>query len=297
MDKPSISVVVPTYNAERELKNLLYKLSSQRVQADEILIVDSSSSDNTVRIASEYPSVRIEVIKQSDFNHGGTRNSALLKTSGEFVLFLTQDAIPIDSFYIENLLIPFEDEQVAMSYGRQVPKEGAPRFIQLVQEYNYPSESCVRDRSSVDSIGIKAYFCSDSCSAYRRAALEKIGGVPHPCSTNEDMLAAARFLKAGYKVAYSSSAKVYHSHNFSFIEQYKRNKAVGMFLEVHKSELGISSEIGEGSKLVRFVLEHLNQEKEYAQLVAFLIDCAARFLGNRVGRSKINKNTLGSINQ
>ena len=100
---------------------------------------------------------------------------------------------------------------------------------------------------------------------------------------------AARFIAAGWKVAYEPSAAVLHSHDLSPAEQYRRNRAVGRFLESHKDELMGASEIGEGGRLVGSVAAQLVGERRFSELVSFGIDCAARLLGNRAGRREIRK--------
>lgn len=282
----SVGLVVPTLNAERELGVLLDAVMGQTRVPDDILIVDSSSDDSTLNIATSYPGVRTMVIKREDFDHGGTRQLALEEVAGEFVLFLTQDAVPADGRYVERLLEPFSDPSVAMVSGRQLPKPGARRYVQLVQEFNYPSGSSVRSEADIERLGIKAFFASDACSAYRRSAVERIGGIPRPCATNEDMLAAARLLRAGFRVAYAADACVLHSHNLSLREQYCRNLAVGQFLSQHSGELDVSSEVGEGASLVGYVTKELAQKMSFIELIKFGFDCMARLCGNRVGRRR-----------
>lgn len=281
--EPRVSVVIPTLNAEGEIGPLVESLLVQAVRPGEVLVVDSSSDDGTAAEAAA-AGARVVTIARADFDHGGTRDAAVAMTSGEYVLFLTQDAVPASEGYVGELLAPMADPLVALSAGRQLPKPGARRYVQLVQGFNYPPEPNVRDESDIERLGIKAFFASDACSCYRRSALEGIGGVPHPCATNEDMLAAARFLRSGWKVAYAAGACVYHSHNLSPAEQYRRNRAVGAFLEGHAAELGVPSEVGEGGRLVGAVSARLLREGRAGELFAFGVDCAARLLGNRAGR-------------
>lgn len=280
-----VSLIVPTLNAEKEIAPLLDAVFAQTIVPDEVLVIDSSSDDKTLEVAASYSSVRTMTIKREDFDHGGTRQLALGNVQGEFVLFLTQDAVPANKNYVECLLRPFLNSSVGMVSGRQVPKPDARRYVQLVQEYNYPSVSNIRVKEDVRRLGIKAFFASDTCSAYRRAAVEKIGGIPRPCSTNEDMLAAARMLRANFAVAYAADACVLHSHNLTLRDQYRRNKAVGQFLAEHTNELGVPSEVGEGVELVRHVFEQLFHEGCVGELLAFGIDCGARLMGNRAGRA------------
>lgn len=280
----SVGLVIPTLNAEKELSALLDIIYAQTRVPDDILVVDSSSEDGTLQVAAAYPGVRTTTIERRNFDHGGTRQLALESVQGEFVLFLTQDSIPINENYVEHILLPFHNPNVGMASGRQLPKQDAKRYVQLVQEFNYPAVSNKRTREDIGRLGIKAFFASDACSAYRRSAIEKVGGIPNPCSTNEDMLACARLLRAGFSAVYVADACVQHSHNLTFSEQYRRNRAIGQFLAEHASELDVPSEVGEGVELVKKVFKSLLSEKRVIECARFASDCAARLLGNRIGR-------------
>lgn len=284
MNRPSFSVIIPTLNAEAELSNLLSKLCRQEWIPNEILVVDSSSEDRTSEIARSFPLVRFQRIDRLDFNHGGTRDWAFRNTSGDFVLYLTQDALPENDFYTRNILEPFDDPRVALVTGRQIPKRDARRYVQLVQEYNYPETSNTRGLSDLTSMGIKALFCSDTCSAYRRSALQEVGGIPNPCATNEDMLAAARLMKKGWMIRYEARARVVHSHNLTPSEQYRRNRLIGRFLIQYGEELSVASEVGEGLSLVQRVASRLVAEGHPIELMSFGVDCLARLLGNLAGK-------------
>lgn len=282
-----VGLIIPTLNAGRELGALLDAVEGQTRRPDEVLVVDSSSDDETVEVAESRPGVGVMSIHREDFDHGGTRQLALEKVTGDFVLFLTQDAVPADEHYVENLLRPFDDSAVAMASGRQLPKAGARRYVRLVQEFNYPAESNVRFESDIKNHGIRAFFASDACSAYRRSALDAIGGIPRPCATNEDMLAAGRLLRAGYGVAYAADARVLHSHNLTPREQFRRNRAVGAFLAEHADELDIPSEVGEGIDLVKCVTARILREGRVGELFSFGVDCLARLTGNVAGKRSV----------
>lgn len=280
----SVGLVIPTLNAEKQIKLLLDSILQQSVVPDDILVIDSSSDDNTIKIVNSYPGVRAMTIPREQFDHGGTRHIAFSEVSGDYVLFLTQDAVPADTDYVKKMVQPFSSDQVALVTGRQIPNKGAKRFIQLVQEYNYPPYSMTRVESDIPRLGIKAFFASDVCSAYRRKIYRKVGGFPRPCSTNEDMLICARILRGGYSVVYNADARVIHSHNLSPREQYRRNKAVGHFLNEYSAELNVPSEVSEGRKLVINVSRELIRERKFGELMQFAVDCGARIAGNRIGR-------------
>jgi len=279
-----ISVIIPTLNAEHEIDGLLIALEHQSIQPVEILIVDSASEDKTIELVRQHKRVRLLEIDRQAFNHGTTRDMALRKSSGDFVCFLTQDAVPVSGDYLKRLVAPMvEDPSIALVSGRQLPKADARRFEQLVREFNYPDSPSVRSKGDLEQFGIKTFFASDTCSAYRRSSYLECGGFDH-VNTNEDMLMAARFIASGLKVAYEPCAEVYHSHNLTPSQQFARNRAVGFFLETHADDLMQASEIGEGGRLVRSVSSQLLREGNFGELVAFGVDCCARLLGNRAGR-------------
>lgn len=284
MTTPSLSVVIPTLNAADEIDSLLDTIEAQSLQPLDILVVDSSSDDGTVDEVAKHPCVNLVRIERKEFNHGSTRDMALRRSAGEFVCFLTQDAVPASNRYLERLVAPFlADDSIALVTGRQLPKADARRFEQLVRKFNYPNVPSVRSKSDLPKYGIKTFFASDTCSAYRRTAYLECGGFDH-VNTNEDMLMAARFIASGLKVAYEPSAEVYHSHNLTPSQQFARNRAVGMFLESHADDLMYASEIGEGGRLVKAVSSELLREGRFSELFAFGFDCCARLLGNRAGR-------------
>ena len=242
----SISVIIPTLNAEKDLPSLLRALLTQTLQPAEILIADSESSDGTVRIAEgaagDLP-VRILPVKRAEFDHGKTRDWALRESVGDTVVFLTQDAVPADERFLENLVRPLEQEDIAVVTGRQLPKKNATPMEKLVRTFNYPAESHIRSEADVARMGIKAFFCSDVCAAYRRRIYEELGGFEYPLKTNEDMFFAAAAIRNGYRVAYAADARVLHSHNFSLKEQYHRNRIQGYEIERHRSLLGNVSKV------------------------------------------------------
>ena len=281
----TVSIIIPALNAEKELPGLLKALSEQTTQADEIILTDSESTDRTRQIA-EAEGVRVIPILRKDFDHGGTRDMALRATTGDIIVFLTQDAIPADKFFLANLIRPLEQEKVAVVTGRQLPKENATPMEKLVREFNYPAASHIRSEADVEKMGIKAFFCSDVCAAYNRRIYLELGGFDHPLKTNEDMFYAARAIRGGYRVAYEADARVFHSHNFTLKEQYRRNRIQGYEIERHRSVLGDVSQESEGMKLVKYVSGGLLKHGRIFSFIHFGLDCCARLLGSQAGRKE-----------
>ena len=280
----SVSIIIPTLEAERDLDRLLSALMGQNYPIKEILVVDSCSRDNTSKICRAYEKVTLFSVPREAFDHGRIRDMALRRSQGEIAVFLTQDAVPADDTFLRNLIIPLADNSIAISIGRQLPKPDAIRQEALIRSFNYPAVSRIRSADDISSMGIKAYFSSDSCAAYRKDIYLELGGFDYPLKSNEDMFFAAKVLKNGYKISYTADARVYHSHNFSIQEQYTRNFLQGYEIERHKDLLGDASLNREGIQLAKYVSNGLLKEGRVGALLYFGIDCIARWLGNRNGK-------------
>lgn len=278
------SVVIPTLNGEKQIVSLLETLQKQSLPPMQILVVDSQSDDDTVRLAQSVSGVEIETIRRQDFDHGGTRDWALRRCGAEAVVFMTQDAMPTDADCMKNLLAPLDDPQVAAVGGRQIAYPDARPFERLIRANNYPADSRVWGAEAIEKLGVRAFLISDVCAAYRKSAYLEVGGFDHPILTNEDMLMAEKLLHAGYKIAYSGEAAVYHSHNFTLEQEYRRNYIIGQTMKRYEDRFEHVSETGTGMKLVQNVMAELVKEGHIGECFSFTANCAARFLGNRMGR-------------
>ena len=278
-----VSVIIPTLNAGRFIDPLLTRLEQQRMRPDEIIVVDSSSDDDTQRLVRKHDGVKLVVIDRKDFNHGGTRDAMLRRSVGDFVLFLTQDALPNSNDYIDEILKPFRNGDVALVYGRQLPRDDAKRAERFIREYTYPARSLAITKRDVAQLGIRAFRASDVCAAYRRTAYLEVGGFENPVLTNEDMFIAARLIHAGWTVVYEAKAEVIHSHNFTFRQQYKRNYIQGVEIEKHRAILGDTPLAGEGMAMMMYARKGLLRQGDLIGAGKLVVDCAFRFVGNRKG--------------
>jgi len=278
-----ISLIIPTYNAEPYLHNLLKKLQKQTVSF-ELLIIDSSSTDKTVEIANQYTK-HVVSIPTAEFDHGGTRTKAAKIVSGEVIVFLTQDALPCDGDTIEKFLKVFDNPTVGAAYGRQVPYEESSIFGKHLRYFNYPEVSHIRTLEDKDKYGIKTAFLSDSFAAYRRDSLEKIGWFKDDLIVGEDSYAGAKMILSEYTLAYCAEAKVYHSHSYTLLEEFKRYFDIGVF---HKREHWIldifGKAEGEGGKYIKSELKYLFKEHAYMQIPEFFIRNGMKYLGYKLGQ-------------
>lgn len=279
----TISVIIPTLDAADVIDAQLDALARQTLPPDEIIVVDSSAADDTAARAAAHPGVKVIPISRKDFDHGGTRDMALRQSIGELVVFMTQDALPADDTLLERLTAPFADPEVAIVGGRQVAHETARPAEKLVRAHNYPAENRVWSAQDIPQLGLRAFQISDVCAAYRRDIYLAVGGFDRPIPTNEDMLMTERMLHAGYKAAYMGDAVVWHSHNFTFRQEFTRNRLIGQVLQRYARRLEYVSEIGLGASLARYVLSGLLKKGQIGECFFFCKSCAARFAGNRAG--------------
>ena len=283
--KHNISVIIPTLNASIYINKLITTLLNQSVPPNEIIILDSSSSDNTIELCKKYAAVKTYIIARNDFDHGGSRNFAAQNCSGDYLLFLTQDALPADKYYIENILRPFIDKDVAMVSGCQIPHSNIRTSEKLTRHFNYPEKSYVRDKNDIKRLGIKTFFASDVCAAYDKKIFDKLGGFESPILINEDMIIAAKYIFAGYKISYAADAKVVHSHNYNFRQQFVRNFDIGVSLKQYEHYFINVSVTGEGVKMVKYVLKNLMQNHQYKDVLYYILESFFKLCGNKLGKN------------
>lgn len=280
-----LSLVIPTLNAARYITPLMERIARQTRPVDEVIVVDSSSDDDTVAQVSKFPFVKVVSIARESFNHGGSRDLAFRQSSGDYILCLTQDASPEDDHYVENIIKPLDaDASVAMVSGRQKARPDASLSEKLTREFNYPPVSFSRDKGDLPGLGIKTFFASDCCSAYRRSAYEAIGGFDKAILVNEDMKIAAQFIFGGYKIAYAGDAVVLHSHNYTLRQHFSRNFDVAAFISMNPDLFGGVSAEKEGVRMVKWVLKKMLSKGHAFAACSYVLECFAKFLGNRQGK-------------
>jgi len=280
-----VSVVIPTYNASRYLDGQLRALRAQTVKDLEILVIDSSSSDQTLDIAKQH-AIQTVIIPKEEFDHGGTRTLAgKTQSVGDILVYLTQDALPCDDRAIETLIQPLLAERICgAAFGRQIPYQDATPFAQHLRLFNYPPQSYIRTYADRTALGIRAAFCSNSFAAYRRDALEEVGWFAENLLLAEDIHVCARMLMKGYKLRYVAEAVVHHSHNYTVTQEFKRYFDLGVFFEKERWLLGeFGRPEGEGIKFVRSEFSYLRSHGFLHLLPISLMRTAAKLIGYRLG--------------
>jgi rhamnosyltransferase len=279
-----ISIIIPTYNASHYLQKLLTSLCSQTLQDPEIIIIDSSSEDRTIEIAENFK-VRVFSIPKEQFDHGGTRTKAGKMATGDILVYLTQDALPANDEAVTRLITPFcKDDMVGLTFGRQLPHDDATPYAMHRRLFNYPDHSYTREIVDKHLYGIKAAFCSNSFAAYRRTALEDVGWFKENLVMGEDLHVAARMLIKGYRLSYVADASVYHSHNYTAMQEFNRYFDLGVFFE---RERWLLTEFGqpesEGIRSVKSEVTFLISSGLVHLIPISLIRAGARLVGYRLG--------------
>lgn len=282
-DDNRVGLVIPTLNAGSGWQSSLDRIKEQTLQPKYLLVIDSSSDDGTAALAQSYGLI-VEKIKRSEFNHGATRKKATdFLSDAEIIIFMTQDAVLSDSKALENLVSVFEDPQIGAAYGRQLPRPKAGLLEAHARLYNYPPISKVKSLDDVPKIGIKAVFTSNSFAAYRRDVLVAVGNFPMAISS-EDMYVATKMLLVGWKLAYCAEAQVYHSHDYSCLEEFKRYFDIGAF---HAQESWIRERFGEiGGEGMRYVyseIRYLLSNNNKKHIPSSILHNVFKFLGFKLG--------------
>ena len=281
-----VDAIIPVYHPGNEFKELLKRLSNQSHRLNKIILMNTGEAPWKEEIEKEFPMCEVHLLEKKDFDHGGTRHEATTYSEADYLLFLTQDALPNNEFLVEKLLGGFaQDEKVKAAYGRQLPNSTCREIEKYTRSFNYPSESRVKSKADLDTLGIKTFFCSNVCAMYEKKTYDAQGGFVRRTIFNEDMIYAGGLIKNDYQIAYVAEAEVIHSHNYNAIDQFHRN----FDLAVSQTDnpqifAGIRSE-KEGIRLVLNTTKHLLKVGKPWLLFPLVTTSAGKILGYKFGQN------------
>ncbi len=278
-----VALIVPTLNAGSLWEAWLKAFERQTLKPDYLLVIDSTSSDNTVALAQAH-GFDVQTIPKSEFNHGGTRQFGVNRLpDAAIIVFLTQDALLANADAIERLVGVFEDERVGAAYGRQLPHQNAGPIAAHARLFNYSSTSQMRSLEDKAQFGIKTVFMSNSFAAYRRSALMQVGGFPVDTIMNEDTYVAGRMLMSAWKAAYCADAQVFHSHDYSFRDEFKRYFDIGVFhAQTAWLQQTFGGASGEGLRFVASELRYLIKHAPWL-IPSAILRTGLKWLGFKLG--------------
>ena len=257
-----VDVIIPVYKPKEKFLELLDMLEVQSVPVHQIILINTEKKyfdQLTVgtNFWEKHKKLVVKHISKEEYDHGGTRNFGVSLSKAPYFIMMTDDAVPADEQLVERLLASFDEERVGMVYARQLPTKESGVIESYTRSFNYPYTSCIKSAEDLKNMGIKAFFASNACAAYRRDFFDRLKGFTKHTIFNEDMIYARGLLNAGYLIAYAADARVIHSHNYSGREQFRRNFDLGVsHADYPEIFSGLATE-SEGIRLVKKTCIHL----------------------------------------
>ena len=213
------SIVIRAYNEEKYLGRLLEGIKQQTINDVEIILVDSGSTDSTVSIAESY-GAKVVHIPSAEFTFGRSLNLGIKAASRELIVIASAHVYPVYPDWLETLLSPFQDEQIALTYGKQRGYEDSKYSEHQIFHQWYP------DASNLDQV---TAFCNNANSAIRKCLWDL-----HPYDetlTGLEDLEWSKWAKTqGHKIAYVAEAEIVHIHNETPKGVYNRYRREAMAL-------------------------------------------------------------------
>ena len=277
---PAISIIIRTLNEEKYLGECLKAIERQSYPGlVEKVIVDSGSTDDTLRIARENKT-KIELIDKKLFSFGRSLNQGCEASSGQILVMLSAHCIPTNNDWLIELVKPIIDKVSEYNYGRQIPREAVSKFSEgMVYRQYYPAKSAVPQ---------EGYFCNNANSSISRKTWEKYK-FNEELTGLEDLDLARRLLRDGGRVSYISQSVVEHIHEESWTRirtRYEREAAALLLIDptlsltaTHATGLFLASVFNDWGQL---------KIKSLANCIEVLLYRFNQYLGSFVG-SKASK--------
>ena len=217
-----LSVVIPVKNGGDDLGRCLDGIAAQALDEEvEVVVIDSGSTDGSVELARARGAVVHEIPAQ-EFSHGASRNLGARLAKGELLVFISQDAYPLDERWLERLSRPLRGEpSVAGVYGRQLPHAGARPPERYFLDFLYGAQPRRQRAAGTHELTMETTLFSNVNAAMPRALWERFPFV-EDIIMSEDQDWSRRVLLDGLRVAYEPQAAVRHSHNYTLAGAFRR---------------------------------------------------------------------------
>lgn len=196
------SIVIRAFNEGKHLPRLLEGIRHQTVKEVEIILVDSGSTDDTVALASSF-GARIVHIPPQEFTFGRSLNLGMQAATHELVVIASAHVYPVYPDWLERLLEPFEDAQVALAYGKQRGMHTTKFSEHQILAQWFPEQSQARQNHP---------FCNNANACIRRS-LWQAQPYDETLTGLEDLAWAKWALGQGHALAYVAEAEIIHIHD------------------------------------------------------------------------------------
>lgn len=277
-----ISIICPLYNGKKYIRNLDKSLKMQKkVCLEAINYILTESEDDTEVILRELKAQYTKVSKR-EFSHSLTREKAAVQCRGDIIVFITQDVVIRDEYWLYNLTRDIISNKCEASFSRQVSADsGIEKYIRAK---NYPEQSRIVSRKDIEKLGLMTFFFSDAASAVRADVFKQLNGYDgRNLIISEDMYLAYKIIMGGYRIKYCADSVVIHSHNFTLKQLYRRYYDTGVFFR-ENSYLQEYSENTSAVELTRYILKESIKNKDYKVILNIIPNFAARFIGMKAGK-------------
>lgn len=279
-----VDVLIPVYRPDGKLTELLKRLKMQNYPIHRVILMNTEEKHFPAELIGIWDRVEVYHLAKEEFDHGGTRDRGVRMSTADLVVCMTQDAMPADETLIEELVKPFDDPEVWAAYARQLPNEDCREVEKYTRSFNYPEQSMVKTKEDMNRLGIKTFFCSNVCAAWRREKYLELGGFVKHTIFNEDMILAGTMIKQGGKIAYCAKAKVIHSHNYSAFQQFHRNFDLAVSQTMYPEVFGGIRSESEGIKLVKKSLSYCIKIGKPWLMIQVVTQSAGKLLGYKMGQ-------------
>lgn len=285
MNKKTVDVIIPTFKPDNTFLQLIERLNSQSYPIQNIIIINTQKQLLQIHGIEKFSNVMVKHITLNEFDHGATRDMGARMSDADIIVFMTQDAIPDNEYLIEKLVECFDLEEIGVAYARQLPTDDCKEVERFTRSFNYPEQDNIKSLQDINRLGIKTYFCSNVCAAYDKELYLSLGGFIRHTIFNEDMIFASKIIQSGRKIRYCSDARVIHSHNYTNIQQLRRNFDLGVSQRDNEEIFkGLKSE-GEGVRLVLQTAKHFIKIRKPWLVIDLFAKSGFKYIGYRLGLS------------
>ncbi len=247
--QPNCSIVIRAYNEERHIGKLLTGIKKQSVQNCEVILVDSGSTDSTVEIASSFDT-KIVSIDPEEFTFGRSLNRGIKAAAGEYIVIISAHCYPIYPDWLEQLLKPFEDPQIAVCYGKQRGAE-SNHYSEHQFFKNYFPDSSQPNQGQP--------FTHNANAAIRKSLWEQHSYDEHLTGL-EDIAWSSWAKEQGYSIAYVADAEIIHIHEETIKQVHNRyrREAIAMKQILPASQFSIRNMV---SMIIRKLVNDISQAR------------------------------------
>lgn len=278
----NISIICPLYNAEKYILNLDNSIKMQRdVDVESIHYILTESKDKSKYILDDIEA-EYNVIPKSEFSHSLTRENQAMKSSGDIVVFITQDIMIENDLWLYNLIKDIMNEKCEAAFSRQICKySGIEKYI---RSKNYPNYSRIVSNQDISRLGLMTFFFSDASSAVRKDIFKKLNGYDNKnLIISEDMYLAYKLIMNGYRIKYCADSVVIHSHKFTCKQLFSRYFDTGVFFADNINLSNYSSNQS-GMRLASSVFFNSMKSKDFFTIFNIFPNFISRFIGIQLGK-------------